>query len=297
MLFVLASLPLLPAFAALTLTLLLLGKFRHGLLGEYAVLQGLVLLAYATEPASAFLAAQGLGGPARQVVVFAYAVAMFILAFRLPLFCRALTGQTTSGRVRVGYLVGLLAWFVLAAGAARSEIDLLALGADVAFYASWVAGVVTVVRHQGSLPKPLKEALSAMYTLLLVFVPLFIAETLMAFFPATVRLQAAIPFSPAFAIYVLVWNALNVEFARRAFFRPSVPGEEALPPAFSGEFGLTPAEEAVAALVIAGYGNKEIAFRRHVTERTIKNQVSSIYQKTATSNRVGLTNLVQAFRD
>jgi len=51
---------------------------------------------------------------------------------------------------------------------------------------------------------------------------------------------------------------------------------------------LTPAERAVAALLLEGATNAEIAKRRGTSERTVTNQIASIFRKANVSSRVEL---------
>lgn len=52
---------------------------------------------------------------------------------------------------------------------------------------------------------------------------------------------------------------------------------------------LTPAEKDVGLLMLKGLSNKEIADIRSTTERTVKEQTSSIYQKTGLASRAQLS--------
>lgn len=53
--------------------------------------------------------------------------------------------------------------------------------------------------------------------------------------------------------------------------------------------GLTRAERAVAALLIDGLTNGQIASRRGTSERTVVNQVAAIYKKAGVASRAELT--------
>jgi DNA-binding NarL/FixJ family response regulator len=52
---------------------------------------------------------------------------------------------------------------------------------------------------------------------------------------------------------------------------------------------LTPAESAVAALILKGFSLAEIADFRGTSERTIRDQAASIYRKAKVKNRIELT--------
>lgn len=56
-------------------------------------------------------------------------------------------------------------------------------------------------------------------------------------------------------------------------------------------YGLTPAEDAVCALLLNGMSTNEIAETRSVTVETVKSQIKSLLEKTRTKNRVQLIKL------
>ena len=60
------------------------------------------------------------------------------------------------------------------------------------------------------------------------------------------------------------------------------------PPAPKTGFGLTQRELGVLALIVAGYVNRDIAGRLGIAEGTVKHHLTSIFDKTGTSNRLEL---------
>ena len=58
--------------------------------------------------------------------------------------------------------------------------------------------------------------------------------------------------------------------------------------------GLTPTEEEVLALVLAGHDNASIAAVRKTAARTVANQLASIFRKTGASSRAALAVRVSA---
>lgn len=59
-------------------------------------------------------------------------------------------------------------------------------------------------------------------------------------------------------------------------------------PTRSREFGLTPRELEIVALVVAGYSNPDIAQRCSISEQTVKHHISNIFDKLGVSNRLEL---------
>ena len=77
---------------------------------------------------------------------------------------------------------------------------------------------------------------------------------------------------------------------------PYVPVHKRDPQAVNAPFqalqlshGLTPRERQIAELVSQGHPNKEIGFRLHLTEGTIKEYLNRIFRKLDCENRVCLT--------
>lgn len=56
----------------------------------------------------------------------------------------------------------------------------------------------------------------------------------------------------------------------------------------SREYGLTPRELEIVALVVAGYSNPDIAQRCSISEQTVKHHISNIFDKLGVSNRLEL---------
>jgi pimeloyl-ACP methyl ester carboxylesterase len=76
------------------------------------------------------------------------------------------------------------------------------------------------------------------------------------------------------------WRRFLAEL--RAFVDPSAPGEHA---AVTGAFALTTAERAVLQLVAQGLDNRTIAGRLQKSEKTVRNQVSTIFDKLGVHSR------------
>ena len=50
-------------------------------------------------------------------------------------------------------------------------------------------------------------------------------------------------------------------------------------PAQGGPDGLTPRETEILKLIVSGCPNKQIAFRLHISEKTVRNHISNVYEK------------------
>lgn len=69
----------------------------------------------------------------------------------------------------------------------------------------------------------------------------------------------------------------------------AMPGEPVQPIGSANPFlGLTPREQHIARLVASGAGNRDIAAQLGITEKTVRNQVSSLRDKVGATSRVAL---------
>jgi len=74
-------------------------------------------------------------------------------------------------------------------------------------------------------------------------------------------------------------------------FSSKLPGIER----FFTEFKITEREQSIIRLMIKGKTNEEIGDELFISTKTVKNNISYIYQKTKVKNRIQLTNLVRGF--
>jgi DNA-binding CsgD family transcriptional regulator len=64
---------------------------------------------------------------------------------------------------------------------------------------------------------------------------------------------------------------------------------------FFKEFKITDREQSIIRLILKGKTNDEIGDELFISTKTVKNNISNIYQKTKVKNRIQLTNLVRGF--
>jgi DNA-binding CsgD family transcriptional regulator len=64
---------------------------------------------------------------------------------------------------------------------------------------------------------------------------------------------------------------------------------------FFKEFKITEREQSIIGLMLKGKTNDEIGDELFISTKTVKNNISNIYQKTKVKNRIQLTNLVRGF--
>jgi len=93
--------------------------------------------------------------------------------------------------------------------------------------------------------------------------------------------------------YYLVLLAILLLYAVRHLFRRS--GATDLLPSlqFVDRYGISNRERDIIAMIVQGHANRLIGERLFISDRTVKNHISSIYRKTGVMNKVQLLNLVR----
>lgn len=82
-------------------------------------------------------------------------------------------------------------------------------------------------------------------------------------------------------------------FAVRHLFRPSGAPDPVLSQEFVGRFGISNREREIVSMIMQGYPNRTVGERLYISDRTVKNHISSIYRKTGAVNKVQLLNMVR----
>ena len=93
--------------------------------------------------------------------------------------------------------------------------------------------------------------------------------------------------------YYVAVLAVVLVYAVKHLFRPSgatdvLPTEE-----FLERRGISNRERDIIAMIVQGYPNRIIGERLFISDRTVKNHISSIYRKTGAVNKVQLMNMVR----
>lgn len=66
---------------------------------------------------------------------------------------------------------------------------------------------------------------------------------------------------------------------------------------FLSEYNISPREQSIISLIVKGKTSQEIGKELFISVKTVKNHISSVYQKTGMKNRVQLSNLIRSFQD
>jgi DNA-binding CsgD family transcriptional regulator len=94
-------------------------------------------------------------------------------------------------------------------------------------------------------------------------------------------------------LYYLAMLAVVLKYAVKYLFRPGGSADLVLSPEFVKRFSISNRERDIISMIMQGYPNRTIGERLFISDRTVKNHVSSIYRKTGAANKVQLLNMVR----
>jgi DNA-binding CsgD family transcriptional regulator len=97
-------------------------------------------------------------------------------------------------------------------------------------------------------------------------------------------------------LYSLSAAALLIFFASRYLYKSEVSVAKSLPRDFVVRFGISQRECDIIALVMQGFSHKQIGGQLYISNRTVKNHIYNIYQKTGAENKVQLLNMIHSDR-
>ncbi len=216
--------------------------------------------------------------------------------FVAPSFYHAVLGTPMTSRLRRCYVAfdALLACFVIGLAWERYR-GLAVIVLHSMLFVMVLYGIVLIaLRYRHLAETSLRRAVRIFVVLSLLFFPPMYWEA---------RPEAIAPLARndwldgvALPVYYLLLCALSLPFILRRVNRPAYSEKGAPTPFFLAEFGISDREADIVGLLTAGYSNKEIGERLHISPKTVENHVYHIYQKTRVGNRVQLLNLLQANR-
>ncbi len=101
--------------------------------------------------------------------------------------------------------------------------------------------------------------------------------------------------------YSTAASGLMIFYAARYLYKPAVLAASedgcALPAEFMCNFKISHRESEIISLVMQGYSHKQIGDKLFISNRTVKNHIYNIYQKTGAENKVQLLNLIRTNGD
>ncbi|MFN4216571.1 MAG: LuxR C-terminal-related transcriptional regulator [Brevinematales bacterium] len=222
---------------------------------------------------------------------------LFLLGFGLVmvfLFSDRWWGDVIGGIEFFFAITGLIVAFVFALLGFSSERLRLLL-----FFDQWVWGILLVVflgstilflwfRTLSDVPTLLSQIIRLLLGLTLVFLPLFLVDNLWELFQVKLGLlPRCFNFSP---LYYVIWNFLTFCYMVRFLAEKSLWLSELVRPIPScvGGMSFSRREREIISLLLRGEDNATIAGKLYISEHTVRNYISKLYEKTFTSNRVQL---------
>lgn len=174
------------------------------------------------------------------------------------------------------------------------------------FFDQWGWGTLMVVflastifflwfRTLSDMPTLLSRVIRILLGLTIVFLPLFAVDNLWELFQVKLGiLPRCFNFSP---LYYTLWNFLTFGYmvrflAEKSFWLSTLVRPI---PVRIGEIRFSQREREIIGLLIQGDDNSTIASKLYITEHTVRNYISKLYEKTATSNRVQLVQKLRSF--
>jgi DNA-binding CsgD family transcriptional regulator len=92
--------------------------------------------------------------------------------------------------------------------------------------------------------------------------------------------------------FFLGWNLLNILFVFQVLFQPIPLFKAPLSLEPLNAYPLTQREKEIVPLLLKGLSNKEIAFSLSISQKTVKNHIYNLYQKTGLRSRMELVNML-----
>ncbi|MGC8765199.1 MAG: helix-turn-helix domain-containing protein [Brevinematia bacterium] len=138
----------------------------------------------------------------------------------------------------------------------------------------------------------IKNIFKFAFWLTLIFIPFFAVDSMWEFFQVRWKiLPRCFNFTP---VYYFIWNVISSYYILRfmtegnaVLFLKEVVSEK-----FLRKYKIGKRETEILGLIIQGLDNKEISEKLFISESTVRNHISNIYQKTGVSNRVGLIKFI-----
>lgn len=270
-------------FTVVLITVLAAIKFQNTLLKEYAIFLLLLGMLFFTEQLEFYGALTDISflSPLSLGSVIIYIVIVFLLSIYYPYFVMRLSGRDFSFKWIVIIVAPLIFYppgivlYILGIG--RGLISQLS---DIIFL--MIIGFWTIIL----LMKDKRSFLKLLSFTILLFIPFLILDISIPFSEtSTLPDFISIPF----IMFYLIWNIMNLSFGYKYYLISDRKNnyEEKIPQ-FSKVYQLSNRESEILKQVVNGAGNKVIGFELSISERTVKNHVYNIYQKTEVQTRIEL---------
>jgi len=227
-------------------------------------------------------------------LIFSY-ISYAALIYLLPYLIHRFLGHTFVKVKRILFLtlagifpIGIIIFFL-------TQFNLLSYIADFLFFGVLLYSVIVV---RSNLLKikiiQLQRFVRVLYIVIIYYFPVFIIDSfILDFIPQIPLWFKMIPLF--FILFYISWNSLNLIYAAQFFFKPVITDFIYISNSFNENFSITEREKEIIKGIISSQSNKEIAYNLRISEKTVKNHIYNIFQKTRVQNRVELIMKIHSF--
>lgn len=152
--------------------------------------------------------------------------------------------------------------------------------------------LITIANYKRIGNKDLKKAVNIFAIISIVFLPLFVFESIRLYVP--LLRDIVILKTLSLPLYFLIVNVFLLIFASRYFNSPNFIENNKLTEFFIKNYSITEQETNVIELLLTGLTYKQIAEKLYISNKTVDNHVQNIYRKLEVTSKIQLFNLVHS---
>lgn len=232
------------------------------------------------------------GPTGRAVLAVLTGVGNFVLVTSVPLFVRGIV-PVPLGRIR--RVLGFVGMALLPIAGVLDElvdVSVFHVVNDIGVAALLaVAAVFLAIGYRGISEPETRRMVNRMMWLTIGTIILSRGQLLV-----TSILGVSLELRRVRVVQVLYYFGLLgvvLAFATRHLFRASSTPDPVVSQEFVDRFGISNREREIISMIMQGHPNRTIGERLFISDRTVKNHISSIYRKTSAVNKVQLLNMVR----
>jgi len=232
------------------------------------------------------------GGGWRIVFALFSGVGNLVLVLSIPVFVRGIVPAPLTGTRRALGRIGLVLLPLAGVLDEATGLDVLRIINDTGVASLLLVGTMMLIIGYGSIGEPETRRMVRRMTLLTVGMLALIGGQI-----AVINLVAAarelrhVRFMQV--LYYLGMLGVVFVYAVKYLFRPVGSLDVVIAEEFLERYGISRRERDIITMVMQGYANRVIGERLFISDRTVKNHISSIYRKTGVVNKVQLLNMVR----
>lgn len=232
------------------------------------------------------------GGGWRIVFALFSGIGNLVLVLSIPVFVRGIVPAPLTRTRRALGRIGLGLLPLAGVLDEATGLDVLRIINDTGVASLLLVGTVMLIIGYGSIGEPETRRMVRRMTLVTVGMLALIGGQI-----AVINLVAAarefrhVRFMQV--LYYLGMLGVVLVYAVKYLFRPVGSLDAVIAEQFLERYGISRREHDIITMVMQGYANRAIGERLFISDRTVKNHISSIYRKTGAVNKVQLLNMVR----